>query len=122
MRPMLPVSLALAAHAQAQTSAAPDFPADAKPIAADMLKERLAGKVFRVATAGGAVWRWQFQSNGYFFINVGSFAESGKWRTEASAVCSEPQRSKASCNEMRLVGDGLQMKRDNGEIVKLEPQ
>lgn len=108
--------------ALAQSPAMPvEFPAGAASVEPVVLLQRLSGKVFRVATAGGNVWRWQFQSNGNFFLNVGNFSDTGKWRAEGSAVCTEPQKNPASCNEMRLVGDTLYMKRDSGEIVKLEP-
>ena len=33
----------------------------------------------------------------------------------------QPQKTKAACNDMRLAGDALYMKRDSGEIVKFEP-
>jgi hypothetical protein len=110
--------------AQAQTPPATDFPADAQPIAAEALRERVSGKVFRVVVASGAVWRLQFQGGGQFFINVApsNYSDSGKWRVEDSSLCFEPQKTKAGCNQARLVGDLVHFKRDNGEIVKLEPQ
>ena len=98
-----------------------DFPAEAKLLTAETLRLRLAGKVFNVKTAGGAAWRLQFQADGYYFINVGNYSDSGKWRTEESGLCTEPQRRPAACNQMRLAGDALYMQRDSGEIVKYEP-
>ncbi len=106
----------------AQSPAVPlEFPAEAKPLAADDLRQRVSGKVFRVKTAAGAAWRLQYQAAGSFYINVGSFSDSGKWRIEDSKLCSEPQKSPAACNEMRLAGDALYLKRDSGEIIKFEP-
>ena len=108
--------------AQAQAPAAPpDFPADAQPLTADALRQRLSGKVFSAKPAAGAAWRLQYQASGYFYINAGSYSDGGNWRVEGSQLCSEPQKSKAGCNEMRLAGESLYMKRDSGEIIKLEP-
>jgi|APDOM4702015248_1054824.scaffolds.fasta_scaffold157226_2 hypothetical protein len=121
-RSIVVIGLACGA-AFAQTPPVPtEFPSGATPLESNVLQQRLSGKVFRVATASGTVWRWQLQDSGYFFLNVGNFADSGKWRTEGSALCTQPQKSAASCNEMRLVGDTLYLKRDSGEIIKLEPQ
>ena len=107
----------LAALAQAPA----EFPAEAKSLAADALQQRVAGKVFNVKPAAGPEWRLQFQANGYYFINAGGYSDSGKWRTEDSRLCTAPQKRPASCNEMRLASEALYLKRDSGEIVKLEP-
>ena len=107
---------------QAQAPATPpDFPTDAQPLTAEALQKRLSGKVFSVKTAAGAPWRLQFQGSGYYFINAGNYSDSGKWRTEQSTLCTEPQKRPAACNDMRLAGDALYLKRDSGEIVKFEP-
>lgn len=98
-----------------------EFPADAKALAADALQQRVAGKVFNVKPATGAAWRLQFQANGFYFINAGNYSDSGKWRTEESMLCTAPQKRPPSCNDMRLAGDALYLKRDSGEIVKFEP-
>jgi hypothetical protein len=110
--------------ASAQAPAGPqDFPADAKPIAADALAARFAGKVFKVAHASGSTWRLQYDSSGYYYLNIApsGFSDSGKWRVEGGKLCTVPQKSAASCNEVRAVGDVLHLKREaNGEIIKLE--
>ena len=121
MREVVVVCIGLGLSAGALAQAPADFPAEAQPLSADALQQRLSGKVFNVKTAAGASWRLQYQAGGFFYINVGSFSDSGKWRVEGSQLCSEPQKSKASCNEMRLAGDALYLKRDSGEIIKLEP-
>lgn len=115
-------AIVLSSAVWAQTGA-PEFPPGASALGTDALRERLAGKVFHVAVANGNTWRLQYQGNGHFYLNVSSgFSDSGKWRTEESRICFEPQKSKAGCNEVRLVGDLIHFKRDSGEIVKLEPR
>jgi hypothetical protein len=118
------VCLSVAA-ASAQAPAGPqEFPADAKPLSAEELKVRTTDKVFKVALANGSSWRLEYRSNGIFFINISpsGYSDSGKWRVEESRICSEPQKTKASCNEVRDAGAALLLKRDNGEVIKLELQ
>ena len=124
LRPCLvPLALVISVNAVlAQPPAIPlEFPADAKPLAPEELRERVSGKVFKVKTAAGGAWRLQYQAGGVFFFNAGGYSDSGKWRIEDSKLCSEPQKSPAACNEMRLAGDTLYLKRDSGEIIKFEP-
>lgn len=111
--------LLCAAAASAQVT---DFPADAKPMEPEALKERLTGKTFHVAPASGAPWRLQFLGTGYYFVNAGNFSDKGTWRVEASRLCTAPSTRPAACNEMRLAGDALHLKRDSGEVVKFEPR
>ena len=85
------------------------------------LKPLIAGKVFSVKTST-STWRLQINDNGYFFINIGSFSDTGTWTVEDGKWCSKPKKSNASCNEMRLSGGSLFMKRDSGEIVLFSPQ
>lgn len=106
-----------AALAQAPSA---EFPDGASALSPERLQESIAGKVFSVKPASGPDWRWQFKPDGYFFINVGTFADSGKWSVKESALCTEGSRIKFSCNEVRLVGAELHLKRDSGEIVRLQ--
>jgi hypothetical protein len=99
-----------------------EFPEGAMPVEESQLKELLSGKVFTVNVASGPAWRWQFNGNGYVFINIGSFSDGGQWRTQGSTLCTEGRKIKASCNEMRAVGNELYLKRDNGEVVRLTAQ
>lgn len=117
----------LAPAAQSQSPApapAADFPADAKPLTAEALQQRMKGKVFHVERPDGNHWRLQYQGSGYYFINTSQgYSDSGKWRVEDSKVCTEPQKTPTSCSEARLLGETLYVKRaTNGEIVKLEPR
>jgi hypothetical protein len=105
----------------ATCAAANDFPEGSTAPNATELRQFIAGKVFSVKTST-STWRLQINGNGYFFINVGGFSDSGSWTTEDGKWCTKPQRSSASCNEMRLSGGVLFMKRDNGEIVQFAPQ
>jgi hypothetical protein len=108
----------------AQSAVPLEFPAGATPIGAEPLKARLTDRVFGAKMTDGRAWRFEWKSNGYFFINIDSgYSDSGKWRTEDGKVCAEMQKTGASCSDMRVVGDVLYMKRaSNGEVVALQPR
>jgi hypothetical protein len=110
-------ALTVGANAIAQTTT---FPEGAEPLTPDALREALAGKVFSITPAKGSTWRWEFKDNGYFFLNVGGFSDSGKWSTKESSVCQDSGKN-MGCNEMRQKDNVLYLKRDNGEIVTFKP-
>lgn len=121
MRKLLLISAAAMAFAINATAQTPAFPDGAEPLTQAALREALAGKVFSITPAKGPTWRWEFKANGYFFLNVGSFSDSGKWSTKESSVCQDTGKN-TGCNEMRQKDGMLHLKRDNGEIVTLKPQ
>jgi hypothetical protein len=111
-------ALALAAATQAQA-----FPDGATAPSATELRQRLEGRVFDVQLADGTSWRLQYQSSGYFYIDTSrGFRGDGSWKVEDGRVCSQLRGRDGSCNEMRVHQDRLHMRRDSGEIVRLEPR
>ncbi|NUZ05960.1 hypothetical protein [Piscinibacter koreensis] len=107
---------ALSAFGQAAPTA---FPDGATELAGDALTERLAGNTFDVTLANGDTWRLEYRRNGYYFVNAsGGFNGSGRWKVDGSRLCSETPRN-ASCNDVRLAGDRLYLKRDSGEVIAL---
>lgn len=98
-----------------------NFPEGAEPFSQEALREVLAGKVFTLNPAKGLPWRWQFDSNGYFFFNAGNFYNSGKWSTKDSTVCQDTGKT-TGCNEVRQKDNVLYLKRNNGEILILKQQ
>ena len=116
--------LATTAGALAQAPAVPaEFPAGAQPLTAEALQQRLSGKEFQVPLADGSWWRLQFLSGGNWAITTNrGHKNDGTWRVDGSQMCSEPKKARASCNEMRLLGDTLYLKRDSGEVVKFDPR
>lgn len=117
------MSLLVATSAQAFAQTTPStFPDDAAALAPAALQDALAGKVYAVKMATGPDWRWEFNANGYFYFNAGSFSDRGKWSVKDSTLCSEGKQIKASCNEVRQRGTALYLKRDNGDVVMMTPQ
>lgn len=111
-------AMAFSASANAQTTTYPD---GAEPLTPEALRTALAEKVFAITPAKGPTWRWQFDGNGYFFLNAGNYRDSGKWSIKESSLCLE-SRNTPGCNEMRQKDNVLYLKRDSGEIVKFEPK
>jgi hypothetical protein len=114
----------VAAAAVTSASAAPsEFPADAQPLSADGVARKVSGKTFDVQLQNGSKWRLEYESNGYLFFNAsGGFATSGPWRAEDGRICSHMRGAAASCNEVREQGQRLYLKRDNGDVIALNPQ
>jgi hypothetical protein len=121
MQPAARTVCKLALLALWTSAAAQDFPEGSTAPNATELRTLISGKVFSVKTSA-STWRMQINDNGYFYINVGNFADSGTWTVEDGRWCTKPQKSNASCNEMRISGGSLLMKRDSGEIVQFSPQ
>lgn len=121
MKTLISIATLLLCTASAVAQPAQNFPEAAEAPAAEALREALAGKVFTVKPSKGPDWRWQFDANGYFFINIGNFRDSGKWSTKEGSICHDSGRSKG-CNEVRSKDGVLYLKRDNGEIIVLQLQ
>ena len=88
----------------------------------EVLKTAVEDKVFTVEPAKGTPWRLQYNANGYFYVNVGNFADSGKWSAKDSTLCTEGKQIRYFCNEFRMKDGVLFMKRENGEVVKFTPK
>ena len=120
MKSLLSLALFYTVSAIAQTAIPTEFPADAVPVPAPVLTERLSGKVFVAKMADGTDWRYQFQG-GFLFFNIGNgYSDSGPWRIEGSSLCLAPKKTAPSCSEMRSKGELLFIKRaSNGEVATL---
>ncbi|MGF6638268.1 hypothetical protein OKW38_000155 [Paraburkholderia sp. MM5496-R1] len=46
------------------------------------------------------------------------FADHGDWKAQDAKVCSKGSKIPYACNEVRIKGDDLYLKRDSGEIVQ----
>lgn len=62
----------------------------------------------------------QTPDGGVVCVHLGSFSDTGKWHAEGSAVCSEGRQIKFFCNEVRTKDGVLHLKRESGEVLKLE--
>ncbi|CAB3804513.1 hypothetical protein LMG28688_05996 [Paraburkholderia caffeinitolerans] len=105
-----------AATALAQGTA---FPDDATTPNAATLQQRLTGKAFDIKLGDGSMWYVQYGDGGSFdFKSSKGFADHGDWKAEDGKICSKGSKIPYSCNEVRMKGADLYLKRDNGEIVQ----
>jgi hypothetical protein len=106
----------------AQAAFPTEWPNGAQPLSPADLRQRLVGMTFVAQSLTSAAVRTQYQET-YAYINVGETSDSGTWKTEGSAVCNQWRKLRASCSEIRAVGETLYVKRaNNGEIMALVPQ
>ena len=123
MRTYIGLCLAFPVLGWAQTAPPATFPDGAAPVTTEVLRERVAGKVFRATLQDGSSWRLEYKSNGYAFVDLSNgFRDTGNWRVEDGKLCADWHRAPGGCNEVRADGDGLYLKRMNGEVVALQAQ
>jgi hypothetical protein len=100
-----------------------DFPADAKTLTPEDLRQRLAGNVFHVPLADGSSLRLQYQAAGYYYVNTSrGTSVNGTWRADGTRLCTDRVNRGPACNEVRLAKDALHVKLDSGEVVRFEPR
>jgi hypothetical protein len=119
MKVLLSTTFLLATVASAQ-DIPNQFPDGSIAPTAETLQTALADKVFSVTPAKGPSWRLQYNANGFFFVDVGNFRDSGKWNTKDGLLCVEAKQIRTGCSELRIKDGTLYLKRDSGEIVKYE--
>ena len=113
---------AVAAAVPGTPGAPMNFPPDAVPLSAEAVSKKVSGTVFDTQLSDGTRVRLEYKANGYLFVNAPGYANSGPWRAEDSRVCSQMKNAAASCNEVREQGKQLFVKRDNGEVIALNPR
>ncbi|WP_296650777.1 hypothetical protein [Paraburkholderia sp.] len=95
------------------------FPDGATTPAAGDVQQHISGKTFDIKLADSSTWHVQYDnSGGYDFKSSKGFADHGDWKAEDGKICSKGSKMPYSCNEVRIKGDDLYLKRDNGEIVQ----
>lgn len=109
-----------AVMAQAMTT---KFPDGSEELSTEALQSAVADKTFTVQPEQGPAWKWQLKANGYYYINIGNWSDSGTWNSKGSMLCSAGHKVYSpSCDEVRVKEGQLFLKRDSGEIVKLVAQ
>ena len=97
---------------------ATEFPAGAKAPSAAEVTNLLRGKSF---VAGGVRTDYAKEGNGAT-VYISGQSDAGTWRTEDGRVCYELKTVPSACNDMRLAGKDIYIKRDNGQVVQLVPR
>lgn len=101
-----------------------DFPPGARAPAATEAASLLRGKSFTLANPNGSSTRVDHaaDASGGVAIYFSGRSDSGTWRTEDGRVCYELKTVPSACNDMRLAGKDIYIKRDNGQVVQLVPR
>ena len=101
-----------------------DFPPGARAPSAAEAAGLLRGKSFNLTNPNGSSIRVDHaaDASGGVAIYFSGRSDSGTWRTEDGRVCSELKTVPSACNDMRLAGKDIYIKRDNGQVVQLVPR
>ena len=121
MKILLCASIIFAATcAQAQGAG---FPDDATVPSADAIQQHLNGNAFDIKLADGSSWHVQYGKSGdYEFKSSKGFADHGDWKAEDGKICSKGTKIPYSCSDVKMKGDLMYLKRDNGEVVQFVQQ
>ena len=100
-----------------------DFPPGARAPAATEAAS-LRGKSFTLANPNGSSTRVDHaaDASGGVAIYFSGRSDSGTWRAEDGRVCYEFKTVPSACNDMRLAGKDIYIKRSNGQVVQLVPR
>ena len=102
-----------------------DFPPGARAPSAAEAAGLLRGKSFNLANPNGSSIRVDHaaDASGGVAIYFSGRSDSGTWRTEDGRVCLDGFRAMPSvCNDVRLVGSDIYVKRANGQVVQSVPR
>ena len=119
-----PMKLLLASCAALiATIAHPQAPEE-KPLEADEIRSKIAGKAFGIlSTDGSTMLRVQYDANGVVYLNLsGGRSSSGKWTAKPGMICTRGGADPESCRDVRRHGEGLELKRVDGKWTPMVPQ
>lgn len=114
----------LIAACAATAPPAKEFPAGARAPTAAELTTLLRGKSYTFAARNGNTVRTDYaaEGNGLTVYFPGGL-DRGTWRTEDGKACFELKTLPSVCNEVRLVGPQVWLKRGtSGDVVLLSPR
>ena len=117
------VALTLGLTALTGSPAALAFPDGATSPSAEEIRKHISGQVFSVTLKNGTGWRLDFNSNGYFFVDVSTGSRAtGQWKTEDGRICSKINVPDFTCSDARMHESYLYIRRTDGEIIKYVPK
>jgi hypothetical protein len=121
--------LLIAGNSPGQGPAVYEFPADAKALAEEALRQRVDGKTFSFDAADGSHYNFSLASDGLSFAAISLIGEHSphrshsKWRVKDSSVClRSTQDTNEVCFAVRDMGGDLLWGRQSGEVVKLKQE
>lgn len=121
--PLLATAAVLAACASGPPPAT-DFPTGARAPAAAEVASLLRGKSFNLANPDGSTARVDHadDASDSLVAYFGGRSDSGTWRAEDGRVCYQFKTIPSACNDLRVAGNDVYLKRSNGQVVQLVPR
>lgn len=117
------IAAAVLATACASSGLPTAFPAEAQPIKADTLKERLNGRTYTGRLANGVGWEMTYAADGRFNMRTGNGdTDWGRWRTEDNRLCVDFEgKVRSGCSDVRANEKSIFLKRNStGDVVSLK--
>ncbi len=100
------------------------FPPGARAPASGEITSLLRGKSFTLANPNGSTLRVDHadDASGSLVAYFGGRSDSGTWRAEDGRVCYQFKTIPSACNDLRVAGNNVYLKRSNGQVVQLVPR
>ena len=100
-----------------------DFAPGARAPTASELRALLRGKSYQTPTVAGGTIRVDYAADS---DRLQAFyrgrSDSGTWRAEDGRVCYQFKTIPSACNDLRVAGNDVYIKRSNGQVVQLVPR
>ncbi len=95
-------------------------PPGAHRLGGEALQARLTGHVLRWNTPSGHRFRLRLERNGFAFIDIDEFSDSGSWRAEPDRACWKWREMGEGCNEFVGGAEGLWIRLAGGALVPVQ--
>jgi len=93
----------------------------AKPTA-DEIRQYVEGKAFNIKLASGDSWKLEYKGDGDLNWKTSKgYSGTSRWTHADGTLCDQPRGKVKSCNDVRMVGGVLHLKRESGEIIQYTP-
>jgi hypothetical protein len=127
MKALVSITLGILAVAPPLAALAQTFPLDSVPPSDQELRLRITGKTFHATLSGGDRWHVEYKPGGGFSSKTqyksdnSEYDDEAGWTTQNGKICRVDLEGATVCNEVRIQGKDTYMQRDDGQIVKIEP-
>ena len=97
-----------------------EFHAGIRTLSATEIASLVKGKSFNLASGG---MRSDYGAAGNdITVYFSGRSDKGTWRAEDGRICYEFTTIPSACNDMRLLGNDIYLKRSNGQVTQLLPR
>ena len=103
------------------------FPLDSVPPSDQELRLRITGKTFHATLTGGDRLHIEYKPGGGFSSKTrfkaddSEYDDEAGWTTQNGKICRVDLEGATVCNEVRIQGKDTYIQRDDGTVMKIEP-